>query len=287
MASTAHENDPKLRARVRGALSSLQKIRSKTVDEADLLAPAIVFAPHQDDETLGCGGTLIRKSAAGAPISVVFMTDGSGSHSQRMGAGELAQARAGEALNATRTLGIAADDVKFLGVPDGALTSQAETLMPALLDILAERRPEQVFVPYARDRLADHVATHDLVVAALRTASRSTSPPASPPAKPVTVFEYPVWFWNHWPWMQAPGAGVAGSTLRFVRESLALLMDLNTRVAIGDVLETKIAALECHRTQMTHFDGTDEWLTLYDVADGDFLRCLLRDVELFHRWSLH
>ena len=36
----------------------------------------MVLAPHMDDETIGCGGTLARHVRAGASVTVVFLTDG-------------------------------------------------------------------------------------------------------------------------------------------------------------------------------------------------------------------
>lgn len=39
---------------------------------------AIVFSPHQDDETLGCGGMIALRRAQNIPVSVVFLTDGQG-----------------------------------------------------------------------------------------------------------------------------------------------------------------------------------------------------------------
>jgi len=275
LSATAHEENLSLRSLTRATLSSLQTIRTRLLDDADLRAPTIVFAPHQDDETLGCGGTLVRKCAMGSPVSVVFMTDGSASHPQFMAAEKLAATRAGEALAATLTLGVAERQVRFLGAPDGALRDQGRTVIPALIDILTERRPAQVFIPYARDRLPDHVATHDFVVTAIRRAGLS-----------VTIFEYPVWFWNHWPWMRQSTGTTTERLRHFARESLAGLMDFNTRVCVRDVLEKKIAALNCHKTQMTRFDASEQWLTLNDVAGGDFIRCLLGDREIFHRWQI-
>ena len=38
--------------------------------------PVIVVAPHPDDETLGCGATIMQKLAAGTPVHVVIATDG-------------------------------------------------------------------------------------------------------------------------------------------------------------------------------------------------------------------
>jgi LmbE family N-acetylglucosaminyl deacetylase len=40
----------------------------------------VVFSPHPDDETLGCGSTIIKKKRLGADVTIVFMTDGSKSH---------------------------------------------------------------------------------------------------------------------------------------------------------------------------------------------------------------
>src|SRR5882724_2841134 len=44
----------------------------------------LVLAPHMDDETLGCGGTIARHAQAGADVAVVFLTDG------RYGSGAIA-----------------------------------------------------------------------------------------------------------------------------------------------------------------------------------------------------
>ena len=35
----------------------------------------LVFAPHPDDETIGCGGSLVH-ALAGDPVKVVILTDG-------------------------------------------------------------------------------------------------------------------------------------------------------------------------------------------------------------------
>src|SRR5512138_1319717 len=36
----------------------------------------VVLAPHMDDETLGCGGTLAKHRRRGANVLAVFLTDG-------------------------------------------------------------------------------------------------------------------------------------------------------------------------------------------------------------------
>jgi len=89
----------------------------------------IVFAPHSDDETLGCGGMLAESVANGADVRVVLVTNGDGF---RMAVGrayntlhvtpqrciEFAYRRQRETLSALDTLGVREKQVTFLGYPD-------------------------------------------------------------------------------------------------------------------------------------------------------------------------
>jgi len=89
----------------------------------------MVFAPHSDDETLGCGGMLATSAANGARVRVVLVTNGDGF---RLAVGRayktlhvtpaecigFAYKRQRETLHALSTLGIAPKYVTFLGYPD-------------------------------------------------------------------------------------------------------------------------------------------------------------------------
>jgi hypothetical protein len=44
---------------------------TRELGENDLGRSSIIFSPHQDDETLGCGGTIIRKKRVGADVKIV------------------------------------------------------------------------------------------------------------------------------------------------------------------------------------------------------------------------
>ena len=89
----------------------------------------LVFAPHSDDETLGCGGMLATATANGADVKVVLVTNGDGF---RIAVGraygtikvtpkrciEFAYKRQKETLRALGILGVNANNVTFLGYPD-------------------------------------------------------------------------------------------------------------------------------------------------------------------------
>jgi len=97
----------------------------------------LVLSPHCDDETLGAGGTIAQARRAGAQIKVLFFTNGDGSrstqiaenakHLRRFSFQELAAMRQRESLAAVAELGVAREDVIFLGYPDGGLRAMWES----------------------------------------------------------------------------------------------------------------------------------------------------------------
>ncbi len=87
----------------------------------------LIFAPHCDDETLGCAGLIAMARRIGAAIKIVVVTNGDASFSTAISSVkispsqhvEMAYARQAETLAALRELGLSEDDVIFLGYPDG------------------------------------------------------------------------------------------------------------------------------------------------------------------------
>ncbi len=138
----------------------------------------LVLAPHPDDEVIGCGGTLGLYHEAGARVFVAYMTDGrKGSPTYREE--ELVGIREREAAESSEVLGI--DRIFFLGARDGEL-SRSPTAASKLSGILAETRPEAVFLPFLLDGHPDHVSTNDVFAAASR---------GRPPS--FTCYGYEVW----------------------------------------------------------------------------------------------
>ena len=94
----------------------------------------LIFAPHPDDETLGCDAAIMRAVRSGLRVRVVFLTNGDGwpdaaaMRSQKnikaLAADdflELARARQKYTVDAARVLGLAEDSLVYLGYPDAGL----------------------------------------------------------------------------------------------------------------------------------------------------------------------
>lgn len=250
-----------VRRRLADALLALSARRARELGSAELAAPAVVVAPHPDDEVLGCGATIARKRRAGAPVTVAFLTDGRRSHAAFAQARELGARRRAEATQACAQLGIAAGDVVFCEGADGGLDAQRGALADRLEGILRERRPEQLYAPCGWDRWPDHHAAHAVAhVAAARC------------ARAPVVLEYAVWFWDGWPW-------TAGGPLRTPAAAVRLLA-FDRQVTAGADLEVKRAALERHVTQMRRPPGHPDWPILADVRGGELLERWLGPREL-------
>jgi LmbE family N-acetylglucosaminyl deacetylase len=149
----------------------------------------MIFAPHQDDETFGCGGLIALKRELGAKVTIVFLTDGHNSHRRfqdRRSPDGLVTTRKCEAVAAAQRLGVPSDCLHFLDLPDSRLAElfgEARLQATLSLDSLIQRhQPDEVYLPHRHDQLDDHEATYELV-------SSTRSILASPPR----LFQYPIW----------------------------------------------------------------------------------------------
>lgn len=131
-----------------------------------------VFAPHPDDEVLGCGGTIATRLKDGYDVSVVFLTDGRNSLRDigvvsEPSPSELKELREEEARRSSRVLGIPQENLVFLRIEDGTLEKN-EKLARAKIDELLKSSPEEVFFPQEREFNIDHRATNHLVQESIR-----------------------------------------------------------------------------------------------------------------------
>lgn len=125
----------------------------------------LVIAPHPDDETIGCGGTLARHARNRNVCAAVFLTSG------ELGLKKLArekawQIREPEARRAARILGIG--NVIFLRQPDWMLGECLEEVARALRRVLETEQPDLIYVPHPQDQHPDHKAALPILRLALR-----------------------------------------------------------------------------------------------------------------------
>ncbi len=136
------------------------------VEASDLTGcRVLVLAPHPDDESLTCGGSLIRHTQSGDRVKVVFLTDGSkGNFTREYSDSGYVDLRRREATEACRILGI--DDLTFWDQPDRGLAVGPETIS-ALCSLLNEYKPELIYAPSPQEFHPDHRAAAELLWKAL------------------------------------------------------------------------------------------------------------------------
>jgi LmbE family N-acetylglucosaminyl deacetylase len=177
---------------------SLTEIERFQLPELLALPPGrrvLVLAPHADDESIGCGGTLCKYAQSGADVHVAFLTDGGlgnrdlrrlpANHPERAPRTQaLVQQRRDEAAAALSVLGISA--CTFLDAPDGGLDPEDSFVITKLTRLLREFEPEIIFLPFMTDRHPDHSAASGCLLNSLEQV-------ATPALKRVMLCGYEVW----------------------------------------------------------------------------------------------
>lgn len=208
----------------------------------------VVFAPHQDDETFGCGGLIAMKKALGATVKIIFLTDGSRSHTHLPEASRehLVRTRRSEAIAAAKALGLSEQELTFLSHPDGGLGEMSgdekRRAVEQLSLILHETAPEEIYVTHRHDKHGDHEASFDLVMRAMALAGIRAD-----------VLEYAIWA----VWWSAFGFRLKASDLAGARV-------LN----ITSVREKKYKAMQAYGSQL-------------DVLPPGFVRRFHRNYEFY------
>lgn len=215
---------------------------------------ALVLAPHADDETLGAGATIARKVAAGTPVRVVVAADGDDA------------VRRAECVEACRRLGVDADAVTFLGLPDGRLAEHEATLREHIRSVAREFAPDDVIGPCAIDVHPDHQALARAIRALRTSALRGTE-----------VLSYPVWYWNRWAWTDRRHTRAVQIMQLLGRPAMHALTTRTRVVRTDEYLDVKRHALAAHRSQVDSSWGDPE----RRVLDSAWLTMFLGSEELF------
>lgn len=187
-----------------------------------------LFAPHPDDEILGCGGLLQQLAANGNGILLVHVTNGTQSHphSQIYSQDKLNIIRPQESLAALKVLGVGQQVTTIhLDLSDGEVFNQQAKLHNKLTTII---QPNDILVtPFIHDGHPDHEATGQVVAAFARQ-------------QQLACYQVLIWAW-HW-------AEPADSRIPWQH---AVRVTLDTQQ-----LQRKTAAIACFKSQIESDEST-------------------------------
>jgi LmbE family N-acetylglucosaminyl deacetylase len=174
----------------------------------------LVIAPHPDDETIGCGGTLCLHERRGDRTVVVCLTSG------ELGLKHLPREKAWaireqEAEASAKILGVA--KVHFLRQPDWMLEDHLDTVAKMLRPILVAEKSDIIYLPHNNDAHPDHRASQPILRLALAQ---------GPQARP-EVRAYEIW---------------------------TPLADYDRLEDITGVMPQKLQALRAHESQLGEFN---------------------------------
>lgn len=125
----------------------------------------LVVAPHADDETLGCGGAILRFVQSGAQIHWLLVT----SMAEHFGyTAEQVKKRLDETTLVAEKYGFA--QVHQLNFRPAALDTMPKgELIAGVSRVVSQIKPEEVFTVYRNDAHSDHEVVYDAVMSATKT----------------------------------------------------------------------------------------------------------------------
>ena len=130
--------------------------------------PALVLAPHPDDEVLGCGGAILRHLAAGESVKVIIATDSDFGTFESGPNGKAVRRREVEAVAKVLGYGLPS----FWCMPDRGLVYE-ETLIGRVREAVEQAG---TVIVYARSRWGIHPEHCVLAMEAVDALSRCSRP---------------------------------------------------------------------------------------------------------------
>ncbi len=183
--------------------------------------PALVVAPHPDDETLAAAGLILHLRARGIPVTVAAVTDGEAAYPDMPGLPALREREQAEAL---ACLGVQGASIHRLHLPDSGVGAEEARLLALLLRLIPEGG--QIIAPWPHDFHPDHEACGRAAAKAARQTGAALT------------------FWLFWTWHHGDPA------LLSPENAVQLPLTPGQR-------SQKQAALAKHHSQLQHPNGGD------------------------------
>lgn len=183
-------------ARTEDASVVAEELQEEREEERDDPQRVLVFAPHPDDETLGCGGSIAKHLRLGREVYVVYAGDTSEVDCSFLSREEYARRQQVEIDLAGRALGLKEGNWFILNENPG--NYRKEVLRQEFLNILRQVKPQICYLPHVGDAHPDHRVVHEAAVEAVNWAPSpwfcKYGGELQPLAKPVRyVLAYEVW----------------------------------------------------------------------------------------------
>ena len=211
---------------------------------------ALVVTAHPDDVDFGAAGTIAQWTAAGTRVTYCICTDGdAGGFDPDVPRADIPGIRRAEQRAAAAAVG--ADDVRFLGYPDGRLAVTYE-LRRDISRIIRQVRPQRMIVQSPERNWERVPASHPDHLAAGEAAMQAVYPDARNPfAHPELLGEERLDAWA------VPEVWVMGAPT------------LDHFVDVTDVFGHKIAALRAHASQTAHMADLEDFVGAWMRANAE------------------
>lgn len=178
----------------------------------------LIFAPHNDDEVLGAGGTLSKFADQGNDVFVCEVTSGENK--------VIVDKIKSEALKAHAIIGV--KQTFFLDLPVVAINQvPVSEINEKMLEIVKIVDPEIAFIPHKGDIHTDHVEVAKSAMVALR-------PVSAPNLKAIYAYE-------------------TLSETEWNIPSVENVFIPNVWSDISNYLDIKLQAMNCYQTQIKEF----------------------------------
>lgn len=174
----------------------------------------LVFAPHNDDEVLGAGGTIIKYTNAGHSVYVCEVTDCRNDILRQ------------EAKNAHDLMGV--KESFFCNLPPVELKNLSpKEINKSIAQVVERIKPEIVFMPFIGDMHIDHKEVTESVLVAVRPVNNCS-------VKTVYMYET----------LSETGWNIPNSERTF---------SPNAWIDITNEIDKKIEAMDCYKTQIKQY----------------------------------
>jgi LmbE family N-acetylglucosaminyl deacetylase len=207
----------------------------RPTEPAEYVERALCVLAHPDDVDFGSAGTVATWTAAGTEVTYCIVTDGDAGGFDETPRHRMGPLRQEEQRAAAEEVGVI--DVRFLGYPDGQLELSLD-LRRDIARVIRQVRPQRVLTS-SPERFYERIgASHPDHMTVGESTLRAVYPDARNPfafAELLTEEGLAAWTVSE-VWLGAsPRADHA--------------------VDVTDVVEQKFAALESHRSQVSHMPG--------------------------------